>query len=325
MGPDISRFLVSIDCRTYNQKAFIRDTLNGFLSQQTVFPFLAVIIDDASTDGEQDVIRNYVLEHFTGSSIIEEWEDNEAKWLFARHSVNTNVCFLAILLNKNLFGNPRKDEIIGPWEQTEYVAMCEGDDFWIDPLKLQKQVDFLKHSPDYAMCFSNCWALSNNQKSKGNTFIWDTYTTEEMILHNSLDIWRRGDKIVSPGHTSTILYRNPTNGLPNWIGKCFIGDEPLFIALSQFGKAKFLNEPMSVYRMNVGISSKDFSFERDYLNRIKMYCIIDEGLNKQYHRLILTKVISRYYKRLTRLAFRQKDLRRFIKFFAGYIKSTLVI
>lgn len=318
-------FFVCVRCMTYNQSVYITDALNGFVMQQTDFSFIAIIVDDASTDGEKDVIRKYVDKHF-GHSIesgFKEWETEDAFWTFARHNENKNCHFVLVDLKKNLFGKAKKNEIIKDWCNTKYIALCEGDDYWTDPLKLQKQVDFLEEHEDYAMCFTNCIVNNAGKESYGNVFIWDTYTTEDMLLHNSLDMIKRGDHVVSPGHTSTILYRNLIEPRPEWIGKCFIGDEPLFIALSKYGKAKFINEATSVYRQHVGVSSRNFSFERDNYNRVKMYKLIDEGFDYKYHHLISSKIIARYYKKLTRIAWGEKHYVKSAGYFAQFLRSKI--
>lgn len=81
-----SRFMVCIHCMTYNQSAYITDALNGFAMQQTDFPFVALIFDDASTDGEQGVIKKYLEEHFDHSVETEykEWETEDANYTYAR-------------------------------------------------------------------------------------------------------------------------------------------------------------------------------------------------------------------------------------------------
>lgn len=319
-------FLLAIQCLTYNQSEYILDALNGFAIQKTSFPFLTLVFDDASTDGAQEVIKTYMNEHFDHSEETgyKQWMTEDAYYTFARHQENENCYFMVALLKKNLYRNPRKRELIKDWDDNaKYIALCEGDDYWTDPLKLQKQVGFLEEHEDYAMCFTNCVVNYMGKKSFGNSFIWDTYTTEDMLLHNSLDMIKRGDHVVSPGHTSTILYRNLIEPRPEWIGRCFIGDEPLFIALSKYGKAKFINEATSVYRQGVGTSSRDFSFERDNYNRVKMYQIIDEGLGWQYHRLISSKIIARYYKKLIRIAWGEKRYFKSAGYFAQFLRSKI--
>ena len=283
MIPPKDFFKVYINCKTFNQSRFIRDTLDGFASQQTDFPFLAIIIDDASTDGEQDIIETYVSNSFGhgDGAFIHKWETDDARWIYARHSENVSVYFLAVLLKKNLFRSPKKGELVAKWRSSKYVAMCEGDDYWIDPLKLQKQVDFLDKNPDYSLCFTNCLVSDGKRTVKGNIYIWDTYTTKEMLLHNSLGVQKRKDNIVPPGHTSTIVFRKTYAPWPTCLSKCFIGDEPLFIWLSTFGKAKFINDVTSTYRKGVGVSSANYSFVHDNCQRIDMYHLIDKAMFKK--------------------------------------------
>ena len=323
MIPPEDFFLVHIKCRTYNQSRFIQDTLDGFASQRTDFPFLAVIMDDASTDGEQDIIEAYFSRFFgQGEGACEErWETEDARWIYARHNENANVYFLAILLKKNLFRNPKKSEIIPGWTSARYIAMCEGDDYWTDPLKLQKQVDFLEQNPDYSLCFTNCQVTDGKRIRRGNIFIWDTYTTREMLLHNSLGLKKRRDRVVSPGHTSTIVYRKPPLSRPAWISKCFIGDEPFFIWLSTFGKAKFINDVTSTYRLGVGVSTADFSFVDDDCKRIEMYRLIDKGLEYKYHKLISRDIIAEYFYSLVKRTYKQGEYLKAVKYYFGYLSS----
>ena len=156
-------FLLSISCLTYNQSSYITDAMNGFVMQQTDFPFVAVIVDDASTDGEQEVIRKYVNEHFDHSaeSGYKEWETEDAFWTFARHSENKSCRFVVVYLKKNLWKEPeKKAEVTRDWYNSKYIAICEGDDYWTDPEKLQKQVDFLEEHEAYSMCFHGATLLN---------------------------------------------------------------------------------------------------------------------------------------------------------------------
>jgi len=320
MTPLKDFFSVCINCRTYNQSGFIQDALDGFAIQQTSFPFLAIIIDDASTDGEQDCINAYVSRSFGHGkdSVMERWETEDARWIYARHNQNVNAYFLVVLLKKNLFRSPRKSRLVAEWTKVKYVAICEGDDFWTDPLKLQKQVGFLEQNPDYSLCFTNCQVSDGKRTRKGNSFIWDTYTTKDMLMHNSLGLKKRKDLIVSPGHTSTLVYRKPATLRPSWVSKCFIGDEPSFIWMSTFGKAKFINDVTSTYRQGVGVSSANFSFVQDDLNRIEMYKIIDKGLDYKYHGLISHDIIAEYYHSLVKRTYKQGEYLKALKYSFGY-------
>lgn len=200
------RFLVSINCMAYNQSGFIVDALNGFAMQQTDFPYVAVIVDDASTDGEQKVIRNYVDEHFDHSleSGYKEWETEDALWIRAEHTENRNCQFVVAFLKKNLFRFPqKKTEVIQDCCNTKYVAFCEGDDYWSDPLKLQKQIDFMEAHPDYSMC---CHRYKLYYQEEGK---WDNDYVEDLFEKNP-DGFTFGHKetvrrLIS--HTATVVYR----------------------------------------------------------------------------------------------------------------------
>ena len=316
------KWLVSVRCFTYNQSRYIIDAMNGFVMQQTNFPFVCTIVDDASTDGEQEVIRNYVRENFDlqDVSIAYDKDTDYGHVTFARHKTNTSCYFAIIYLRENHYRQKRpKDPYIKKWLGAKYKAVCEGDDYWTDPLKLQKQVDFMEAHEDYSMCFTNSIVKKRNKDVKAIKAVWDTYTIEDIISTNALNMSQRGDHVASCGHTSTILYRSPKNPLPGWISRCFIGDEPMFIALGQFGKAKFLNEVMSVYREGVGVSSNNFSFEKDWKNRIEMYQIINEGLDFKYSKII-TPIIRRYKLKVFKLLWKEARKKEAIGFAINALK-----
>ena len=273
---DNCEITVCIHCMTYNHEKYLSDALEGFVMQKTTFPFVAVVIDDCSTDGTADVLREYEKKY---PDIIK-----------------------AVYLQENYYSQHKtKQPFLEPWDsKAKYIALCEGDDYWIEPLKLQKQVDFLESHPEYSSCFTNCIVKFPNKELIGNYINWDTYNTRQMILHNALGVKKREDNIVSAGHTSTILYRNPFNPIPQWVKKCFIGDEPLFVALCIYGKAKFINECTSIYRAGVGVSSRNFTHEKDWLNRIAMYRLMNKGLSFRYN-FTIRSIIAHFYFKLAKI------------------------
>lgn len=124
--------LVSISCITYNHVQYIRQCLDGFLMQQTNFAFEVLIHDDCSTDGTTEIIKEYELMY---PDIIKPIYEKENQYQQGKPSGSVVWNF--------------------PRAQGKYIAMCEGDDYWIDPLKLQKQVDFLDANLEYGMCYTN--------------------------------------------------------------------------------------------------------------------------------------------------------------------------
>ena len=152
-------YLLCTECATYNHEYFITDALRGFAMQITNFPVLYLIIDDASTDGTKEVILSFLKENFDYAAASgKRWDDSIASYHFAIHKQNRNCHFLVLSLKENLYQNPRlKGQLIKEWEKgAKYIARCEGDDYWTNPNKIQKQVDFMESNPDYSMCCHRC-------------------------------------------------------------------------------------------------------------------------------------------------------------------------
>lgn len=150
---------VCVSCDTFNQSRYIEETLNGFTMQQTSFPFVCVVMDDASTDGEQQVLLNYLEQHFDTqeTDVAYAKETATAHIHYARHKTNRNCFFAVVLLKENHYskGRDKRPNVIEWRETSTYFAICEGDDYWIVPDKLQMQYDFLESNPDYGMCYTD--------------------------------------------------------------------------------------------------------------------------------------------------------------------------
>ena len=134
--------LVSICCLTYNHAPFIKDCLDGFLAQKTSFPIEILIHDDASTDGTDVIIKEYAERNPNVIFPLFEKENQYSKGFRGSMDIEFN------------YSRARG----------KYIAYCEGDDYWTDPLKLQKQVDFLESHPDYSVCFHRCLHLIEKTK-----------------------------------------------------------------------------------------------------------------------------------------------------------------
>ena len=142
----------------YNHSGFILNALTGFTLQETDFPFVATIIDDASPDGSAGVIMDYFYKHFdtADTGIAYERDEPYGHVAFARHKTNPNCHFAVICLNENHYQQGKsKYSYITEWADTKYYALCEGDDYWTDPLKLQKQVEYLEAHPECTLTFHN--------------------------------------------------------------------------------------------------------------------------------------------------------------------------
>ena len=123
-----NQIIVSISCITYNHAPYIRQCLDGFLMQQTNFAYEVLIHDDASTDGTTEIIKEYEAKY---PDIIKPIYEDENQWVKGRRG-------------SAVFNFPRA--------KGKYIALCEGDDYWTDPLRLQKQVYFLEKHQECSLC-----------------------------------------------------------------------------------------------------------------------------------------------------------------------------
>ena len=215
--------VVSISCITFNHAKFIRECLDGFMMQQTSFPFEVLIHDDASTDGTQDIIREYQRKY---PDIIKPILQKENQW------------------SKGARGISRKYNF--PRAKGKYIAMCEGDDYWTDPLKLQKQVDFLEDNPKYVLIYHNVKYNINGEEK-----ILAHHKNKTAAKETSLyDISK-----INYINTPSVLFRNVGINFPESLKIGNIGDYPLWLLLAQKGKIYFLPDFMAVYRYGVGVQS----------------------------------------------------------------------
>lgn len=153
-------YLSTIRCYTFNQSQYISQTLDGFTMQQTSFPFVINLVDDASTDGEQNVIINYMETNFNiyDTKVFYKKDTDYATIIFAQHQSNKNCYLASILLRENHFRiNKDKLGYLKEWrDNAKYEAFCEGDDYWTNPQKLQMQVDYLEAHPECGLCYTDC-------------------------------------------------------------------------------------------------------------------------------------------------------------------------
>lgn len=158
-----NNFKLYVECMTYNQHQYITDAIDGFVMQQTTFPYVCCIIDDASTDGEQLVIKEYLCNHldFSVEESIFDFETEYGYVSYAQHKDNKECYFLVILLKENHYQKGRstdKLKYIEEWiGKPQYVAYCEGDDYWIYPEKLQKQISYLDIHPEIVVSCHRCY------------------------------------------------------------------------------------------------------------------------------------------------------------------------
>ena len=240
-------YTVCANCITYNHVAFIKEAMDGFCMQKTTFPFVCVLVDDASTDGTDEVIKEYISINFNlqDTAVDKLGQSDDYYFIFARHNENLN-CYFAVYLLKNNHYQRRKSKALYSerWFMlSRYIALCEGDDYWINPEKLQRQVSFLDNNPDYSMTCHKALLFS----VKKNIIVGENYCyphSREVSVKDT--IYRRGLFI----STCSIVYRKVIgDNKPDYWVNSAVGDYPLQIACVLKGKVWYFNEPMAVYRI----------------------------------------------------------------------------
>lgn len=275
---------VSICCQTYNHEEYIRECLDGFVNQQTDFNFEILIHDDASTDGTAKIVREYA----------EKYPD----------------LFRCVYQTKNQYGKINSlTDILFKMAKGKYLAVCEGDDYWRDPLKLQKQVNALEQNSNCVACHT--WqklAIYNN----------NTHNYEEVIapkeghgynpatIANVSEIFKNNLRV----KVRTICFRNLfITGelvLPEWFYRVKYGDVPLSFIIGKYGDFYFIDEETSVYRQtNQGISTvgkekANWAFNH-FWAWIEVWCYADDMYQKAFHqeaiqtiRFFYNKILSSY-------------------------------
>ena len=212
--------LVSISCITYQHAPYIRQCLDGFLMQRTDFAFEVLIHDDASTDGTEEIIREYEAKF---PDIIKPLYEEENQWVKGRRGSKT-------------FNYPRA--------KGKYIALCEGDDYWTDPLKLQKQVDFLEENEEYVVTSHDAKIVDEN----GN-LIKESKLPDELKRDFSAEEIKKGAWLL----TLSMCFRNVLPDFPKEMMKVRNGDTFLISLLGSYGKGKYLGDiKPAIYRAHDG-------------------------------------------------------------------------
>lgn len=162
--PQKDYYKVYVRSITYNQAPYIEDCLNGVAMQQTDFPFVHHVIDDCSTDGEQEVIKTY-LNNNCDMENAEYYDNDICSITIAKNKSNPNCTLVAYFLKRNIYKDRKKrEEIYSLWRDVcLYEAICEGDDYWIDAKKVQKQFEFLEKNLDYSCVYTPAYKLKGDK------------------------------------------------------------------------------------------------------------------------------------------------------------------
>lgn len=258
---DEQPLMVTIRCTAYNHESYIRQCLEGFVMQKANFRFEAIVHDDASTDGTAAIIQEYAEKYPDIIKPIFETENQYSKRALTR------------IMDEHTHG--------------KYVAICEGDDYWIDPLKLQKQVDILEAYMDCSLCFHATKCVRANATNVVYNIIKknrQTFDIHDLILG--------GGGFMA---TNSMLFKAEyIRNRPQWMANCPVGDLPLMLLLGCKGSVYYIDDIMSVYRVGTGgytsIVGRSFSKIHKHYNAIfNMFEGFDKWSNNSYHNTIVQR------------------------------------
>ena len=220
--------IVSICCATYNHVNFIAQCLDGFVNQKTTFQFEILVHDDASTDGTAEIVKAYEKKYPQLFRNVYQAENQ-----FLKQNALVNILF--------------------PMVKGKYIALCEGDDYWTDPLKLQKQVDYLNENQDVVLCFHPVQMLMPDG------LLSDDFLTKVPDNYNRIEVIAAQGNFL---HTPSVVFRNVIRQFPDMIHETPIGDYFLQMLFATHGEFHQLPYVMAVYRYGVGVWSNEEQFTR---------------------------------------------------------------
>ena len=248
--------IVSIRCAAFNHENYIANALDGFLIQETDFPFEVIVHDDASTDKTASIIKKYEQKYPNIIKPIYETENQYSKHDGSLRRIITKAC------------------------KGKYFALCEGDDYWTDPLKLQTQIKWLDSHPDYTMCCSDAII-----KAPDKILDWHRYEKDcdipvkDMILGSGSFV-----------QTATLVYRRDLLiNYPDECKKCHVADYPLQLWAVLNGRVRYFSAKTAVYRFfhagswTTNQGKKDLkSLIENWQSELDMLDSLDIYSNKEY-------------------------------------------
>ena len=279
--------LVSIRCLVYNHEPYLRQCLDGFVMQQTSFPFEAIVHDDASTDGSAAIIREYAEKYPDIIKPIYETENqyskHDSKW--------------------------RQEVEAAMHPKSKYVATCEGDDYWTDPHKLQIQVDFLESHPDYFSSSHNYSVYHEDTKTvehgrgRFDTLSYDVWDGEEFHAFNHDDYYNTWflQTLTTVCRKIKFIDDEVRSQYPRYF------DYINFYYMTKKGKCAFFKKDMATYRVHKGgvCSGSDVvTWNENYLKNCYVLYRLEKdkrvipSMNRCFVNLVIQLLIDREYKRV---------------------------
>lgn len=285
--------LVSVVVVTYNHVNYIEMCLKSILTQKTTFSFEIILGEDDSTDGTKEICIKYASQF---PKIIK---------LFLRKRNDV------IYINEKPTGRFNIIESLKV-AKGKYIALCDGDDYWLDNNKLQKQIEFLEKNTSYVMCFHNA-SILHQKKNKIIGNILSTKISEKTFNTSHL--------FHSPFIPSaSVVFRNLKNfHLPNWVIKTPSFDMAVFTLLTKYGKIKYLDKIMSIYRVHPQGVSRTHNGLFLLRSRIFLFENLNNHFNNYYieeHEKEVKKLIWKYI-----LSNQKEIIKQFIKYYLILMKN----
>ncbi len=246
----VNPIMVSVLIVTYNHKKYIAECLNHVLSQKRNFRIEVLIHDDASTDGAQEIIKEYQRRYPDIIKPILQVENQ-----YSKGKINIT----------GIFNLPRA---IG-----KYVAVLDGDDYWCDENKMQKQVDYMEAHPDVMLSFHAAKVIREDGGIV-NEKLMTPYDHSRELTGSELV-----DKASGAAFGSFLIRREILEPLPKYYYDCPVGDRPLELIAASHGKAYYFKEAMSVYRFSIAGSWTASQLSGDYEEKQRIYA---EKMRKTY-------------------------------------------
>lgn len=278
-------YLVDIPMCAYRHEKYIEEAILGVVNQQTTFKYRLLIGEDCSPDGTRDIIKKYAAMY--PDKILPFFHEKN----IGAHA-NTQILFNAC--------------------RAKYIALCDGDDYWTDPTKLQKQIDFLEKNADFSICFHQVkmvYADGSREPVYSGKKQKDISTFEDLTFGNFINT------------ASTVFRNNLKQTMPDWFARIPSGDWTLFLLNAQFGKIYFINEPMAVYRINPSSTWANQTTMEMVQKMISILNIYEKEFDNNYADLF-KRSKSYYYMQISSIYHEQsKKLKEIIYFYKACMTS----
>lgn len=258
--------ILSVCLITYNHEKYLEQTLESIFMQQTDFDWDLIVADDCSKDSSREILLKY-----------KEKYPNKIHLLFQEENIGPARNFIDLI----------------KFPKSKYIAYLEGDDYWIESDKLQKQVDFLEKNSSYVLCHTNVIGLQNNE-------IIENIGLKSWNLNKDHSVLE--DALIQPiAFSCTSLFR--TINFSKYFDSRYLevkaGDWAFWVILLNFGNAKFINQKTAVYRMNVGVSNqKNDYWIDDFINRSKFLFFLAIKMKSKNSFTLFKYAVIYFYKYL---------------------------